>query len=60
MEHDQGDECVDGLESERDAGKESDLGVDRFDPGVGQVVGEGVGDVVLVVADAAGQFDERG
>src|SRR6266540_1566671 len=60
VEADQGDEGGGVVEAEGDAGEESDLGVDRFDPAVGQAVDEGVGDVVAVGgADAAGEFDER-
>lgn len=37
-EHGEGDEGVGGLESERDAGEEADLGVHRFDASVGEAV----------------------
>jgi hypothetical protein len=60
VEPDEGDQRFGAFEPERDPGQQSDLGVDRFDPAIGQPVGQGVGDVVAVAgADPVGQIDER-
>ena len=59
-EHGQGDEGVDVLEPEGDAGDEADLGVHRLDEGVGEPVGDGVEDHVPELLHAAGQLGERG
>lgn len=58
-EHHQGDECGDGSGAERDAGDESDHGVDRFDEANGQSVLDGGEDRGPVPGDGAGGFDER-
>src|ERR1700716_2981690 len=59
-EHGQGDKSIGSAESERDAGDEPDLGVDRFDPPVGQAVFDGGQDRVLMSDDAFLQLDELG
>src|SRR5918992_5853800 len=58
VEHGQGDECVGVVEAEREAGQESDFGVDAFGSAVGQSVPDGGEDGVLVPEDAALQVDE--
>ena len=58
-EHGEGDQGLGGGEPERDPGDESDLGVDRFDPSVGQAVLDRGQDRVLVFHDSALQGDER-
>src|SRR4029078_8095527 len=58
-EHGEGDQWFGGGEPERDPGDESDLGVDRFDPSVGQAVRDRGEDRGLVFHDPALQGDER-
>jgi hypothetical protein len=48
------------VEPERDAGEESNLGVGRFDEGVGQFVFQAGVDLGSVFHDAAGEIDEGG
>ena len=59
-EHGEGDQGVGDVEAERDAGDESDLGVDRFDPAVGQAVLDRGEDRGPVFHDPALQVDEGG
>src|SRR5450830_384046 len=59
-EHRESDEGVGGSESESDAGDESDLGIHRFDPAVGEPVLDRGEDRGPVVDDAALEFHERG
>ena len=49
------DQGVHVVETERSAGDESDLGVERFDEGVGQAVLQGRGDGCPVVPDPLGE-----
>jgi hypothetical protein len=58
-EHGWGDERVGGVESERDAGQEPDLGVGGFDQSLGQAVLEGGVNRVAVSNDAARHFDKH-
>jgi hypothetical protein len=59
-EHGQGDDGFGGVEAERDADDESDLGVHGLDEGVGQPVFDRGDDGVAVTHDALGNLDEGG
>ena len=59
-EHREGDECVGGFESERDAGEDPDFGVGGFDQPVGEPVLEAGVDRFAVPTDFASHFDELG
>jgi len=54
------DEVVGVGEPVGDAGQDPDLGVRRLDQPIGEPVEEGVEDAGEVLADPAGQLDERG
>lgn len=58
VEHGQGDQGFGWSESERDPGEEPDLGVDRFDPAVGQAVLDGGEDARAVCGDPLAEDDE--
>ncbi len=55
----EGDQCVGGLEAERDPGDQPDLGVGRLDQAVGQVVLDRGEDAGPVFDDALLQLHER-
>ena len=57
-EEGEGDEWFVAVEPEGDAGEEPDLGVGRFDEGVGEAVFEGGVDGVAMRGDLAVQIDE--
>lgn len=56
----EGNEGLGSVESVGDAGKESDLGVGRFDEPLGQVVFEVGVDRMTVSADLLGEVDKGG
>lgn len=56
--HGEGDQRLGRLESEGAASDETELGVQAFDGGVGQTVGEGGLDQGGVLADRSGELDE--
>ena len=59
-EHGNGDHGVGVVEAEGGAGQESDLGVDRFDEAVGEVVLDGGQDPGPVTGDPSLELDEGG
>ena len=59
-EHREGDQGVGCSESERDSGDESDLGIHRFDPAVGEAVLDRGEDRSPVLDDRFLQLHERG
>ena len=56
----EGDEGFVSVEPERDAGEQSDLGVGRFDEGVGEAVFEGGFDGVAVCGVLSVEVEEGG
>ena len=58
-QHRDGDHGLGRVESERQAGVDADAGVDRFDPRVGQVVGERVADRVVVAGGSTARLRRK-